>query len=95
MHIFFINEVANLGTISATPFHCENLNIRRLTLTVNSKEYTVNSDFVNGQVGEAYNELVRNLAVYNRGFALDLVNFQASNTFWVFDVTNGRTAGCK
>ena len=69
--------------------------MRHLMLTINSTKYTINSDFENGQVAEAYNELVRNLAVFNQGFAIDLVGFQAMNTIWVLDTTNAQTAGCE
>lgn len=66
-----------------------------MALTINRKEYSVKTDFVNNQAAQGYNELVRNLGIYNRAFALDLVSYLTVNSLWCYDVTNARTASCE
>ena len=66
-----------------------------MRLTINSKEYIVSTNFAENMVAEGYNELVRNIGVFNREFALELVSYLTVNTVWCFDVTNAPTAGCE
>ena len=89
-----VSETASMGTPTTTPFNCNHFNASRVTLTINGKEYSVRTNFATGEIAEGYNELVHNLGVFNRGFALNLVDYQGSNTIWAFDTTNSHNSGC-
>jgi hypothetical protein len=90
--VFFTSHAAAAGDYNHDPFFFQNLDIREIFISVNSKRYPANSikcNFGDDDYNQAYISLFQNLHTYgtNKSCGITRKQFKEGFTIFVFDLS--------